>query len=64
MTVPHWFTHIWWLIAIMHEMLQEWRGISWYARFAPLDEYYDRMHTPLALKVPGLAGFTTANVGR
>jgi uncharacterized protein (TIGR02118 family) len=26
---------------------------------AAFDEYYDRTHTPLALKVPGLAGFTT-----
>ena len=26
---------------------------------AAFDEYYERTHTPLAQKVPGLAGFTT-----
>ena len=26
---------------------------------AAFDEYYDQTHTPLALKVPGLTGFTT-----
>ncbi|HEX7322995.1 MAG TPA: EthD family reductase [Mycobacterium sp.] len=26
---------------------------------AAFDEYYDSTHTPLALKIPGLTGFTT-----
>ncbi|SBS79674.1 Uncharacterized 11.0 kDa protein in thcB-thcC intergenic region [uncultured Mycobacterium sp.] len=26
---------------------------------AAFDDYYEKTHTPLALKIPGLAGFTT-----